>query len=242
VDVPDPPAEGSRYAEIGVLQGAAYHRNAFARGTEQEADVLAEVLALPAGSAVLDVGCGDGRHVGALRRRGLAALGLDLAPAVLAGGRARDPGRPLVAGRAQALPFADGSVDGLVSVCQGGFGLQPAQDVQAVTEWSRVVRTGGSVALSAFSLVFASRYMAVGDALDVGRALHHHVADVRDGDGGRHPIDLWTALYSVPHLVHLLGHHGFDVLGVAGVEPGAYQCTRPPTVADPEVLVWAERR
>jgi ubiquinone/menaquinone biosynthesis C-methylase UbiE len=147
-----------------------------------------------------------------------------------------------VAGRAQALPFADASVDAVISVCQGGFGLTTAQDGSALGEWCRVLRTGGRVALTAFSLVFAARHLGPGEALDIGRGLHHHLADVRGPDGARQPFDLWTTAYSVPHLVDLLSHHGIEVLGSAGVEPGAYQAARAPTIADPEVLVWGRRR
>ncbi len=241
VDVPEPPPSGSHYAAIGRFQGQEYRRNAFARGTGQEAGVLATALDLPSGAVILDVGCGNGRHVSALRALGYRAVGLDLAPEVLAGGDAAADGA-VVAGRAQQLPFADGSMDGLISVCQGGFGITPAQDDLAVGEWYRVLRTGGSVALTAFSLVYASRFMVLGEAIDVERGLHHHLADVRGPDGERRSFDLWTAAYSVPHLCGMLDQHGFTVVRTAGVEPGDYQIADPPSVTDPEVLVVAKRR
>lgn len=237
VAVPDPPAGGSPYAEIGAFQAETYHRNAFARGTEQEAAVLAQVLALPQGARVLDVGCGNGRHVAALRAAGYDAIGLDLSPDVLAGGT----GEMLVAGRSQHLPFAGGSVDGVLSVCQGGFGITPVQDDLAVGEWYRVLRTGGRLAITAFSLVFAIRYMGEGESVDIVRGLHHHLADVRGADGRRAGFDLWTAAYTVPHLALLLERHGFEVLGSAGVEPGAYQAASEPQITDPELLMWARK-
>ena len=45
---------------------------------------------------VLDVGCGPGRHVLALARRGLLALGVDIAPAAVSHARAR--GAPVLLG------------------------------------------------------------------------------------------------------------------------------------------------
>jgi SAM-dependent methyltransferase len=236
VEVGDPPAGGSLYGEIGAFQGPEYRRNAFAQGTEQEAEVLRDVLQLRPGARVLDVGCGNGRHVAALQRAGIEAVGLDLSPAIL------QAGLPLVAGRAQHLPFPDDCFDAVISVCQGGFGINTSQDERAVGEWCRVLRTGGRVALTAFSLVFAIRYMGAGESIDVERGLHHHLADVRGPDGDRRAFDLWTAAYSVPHLALLLDHHGFDVDGTAGVEPGAYQRTRSPSIDDPEVLIWAVKR
>ncbi|CAN5302469.1 hypothetical protein BH23ACT9_BH23ACT9_25090 [soil metagenome] len=237
VEVDDPPPGGSHYAEIGAFQGEGYRRNAFAQGTAQEAEVLAGALALPPGARVLDVGCGNGRHVGALRSMGHRAVGVDLSAAVLDTGSG-----PLAAARSQHLPFADQSFDGVISVCQGGFGITHAQDDLAVGEWYRVLRTGGRVALTAFSLVFASRYMAEGESIDVSRGLHHHLADVRGPDGQRRSFPLWTAAYSVPHLHLMLEQHRFHVIGTAGVENGAYQTDRLPSVSDPEMLIWAKRR
>lgn len=78
------------------------------------ADVLADerawlVARLPAGGRVLDVGCGTGRDLLALRGDGVDAVGVDLSPAMLA--TPGLPGRVVVADM-RAIPLADGSVDG----------------------------------------------------------------------------------------------------------------------------------
>jgi hypothetical protein len=83
--------------------------------------------------------------------------------------------------------------------------------------------------------------MGAAEAVDVERGLHHHMAEVRGPDGSRATFDLWTAAYSPAHLSLLLTHHGFRVLGMTGIEPGGFQTRRQPTIADPELLVWAER-
>ena len=57
--------------------------------------VDARVLDRAAGP-VLDVGCGPGRHVLALSRRGVLAVGVDIAPAAI--GRARDRGAAVILG------------------------------------------------------------------------------------------------------------------------------------------------
>lgn len=245
VEVPDPPPAGSHYAAIGAFQGASYHRNAFAQGTGQEVEVLADVLDIAEEDLLLDVGCGNGRHVAAFAARGVRAVGLDVSAPVLAGGDFDPTGavpRRVVCGDSGALPFPDGAFDAVMSVCQGGFGLSASADARAMAEWHRVLRPGGRVALTAFSLVFAARFLGPGEAIDVDRGMHHHLAEVRGPDGESRRFDLWTAAYTPAHLRLVLSSAGFDVLGAAGVDPGAYQASRPPTLGDPELLMWARRR
>jgi SAM-dependent methyltransferase len=53
------------------------------------ADPVDEALLDRAEGPVLDVGCGPGRHVGSLRRRGVEAVGLEIAPTAVALARRR---------------------------------------------------------------------------------------------------------------------------------------------------------
>ena len=89
------------------------------------------IAAVPAGARVLDLACGDAYLVS---RLGPRAVGLDLAPS-------HQGARPqLVAGRAQAMPFADGAFD--ACVCHLAFMLFDALD-EVVAELRRVVVPGG---------------------------------------------------------------------------------------------------
>lgn len=55
-----------------------YAENAFTKNTVREVDFLLEELELSPGAAILDVGCGIGRHAVELAKRGYAVTGLDL--------------------------------------------------------------------------------------------------------------------------------------------------------------------
>jgi arsenite methyltransferase len=99
-----------------------------------------EVCTFPPGARVLDIGCGTGDTVRYLReRRGLEALGVDVDPAVVAG-------RPhLACASGEALPFADGSFDGVLLECS----LSVTDDPDRVlAECRRVLAPEGWLLLS----------------------------------------------------------------------------------------------
>ncbi len=105
-------------------------------------------------------------------------------------------------------------------------------------ELARILRPGGRLALTAFSLAFAVRFMAPDDAIDLGRGLVHSPAEVRNADHERKRFDLWTACYTPGHLEALCMAVGLELEGIGGIEPGRYG-QNAPTVGHPELLVIA---
>jgi ubiquinone/menaquinone biosynthesis C-methylase UbiE len=72
------------------------------------------VLARRCRGRVLDIGCGTGRTLPLLDRAD-SVVGVDPSLGMLRRARRRAPGVPLVVGRAEALPFADGTFDTVIS-------------------------------------------------------------------------------------------------------------------------------
>jgi ubiquinone/menaquinone biosynthesis C-methylase UbiE len=109
---------------------------------------------------LLDVGCGTGRFLAAIRTSfgSVATAGLDLSPFYLAEARRalrRWPDTALVRGQAETLPAADGSVDLITSV----YLLHEVPDAvraRIVAEFARVLRPGGR-AVVVDSLQFGDR-------------------------------------------------------------------------------------
>ncbi len=137
------------FEELADHMGAAYLRYSFTLGTAQEIDALVEALVLSPGDLVLDVGCGPGRHVLELARRGIRSLGVDVSERFVQVGRelataegldhlvrftrldARSLGRAVHDGElwdtseegGSGSPAGFDGFDAAVSLCQGAFGL-----------------------------------------------------------------------------------------------------------------------
>lgn len=256
---PAPPGARTRpfYEPIGDFQGPHYRRNAFARATEEEVAELWRRLGLAPGMRVLDVGCGDGRHLRALTARGVGGLGVDVSSALVAaartaaeptlparGGAGEPPALDFVVGDARDLLAVDGvgraTFDVVLSVCQGGFGTSPATDPAVIAGMAAAVRPGGVVAYTAFHALFAARHLAPGDAYDVVHGVHHQVSEVRGPDDRTERFDLWTTAYTVGEAHRLATDAGLIVQEVAGVEPGRYGGTGV-ALDDPELLLVARR-
>lgn len=241
VEAPEPPAAGSYYTEIGDFQGAAYERNAFALGTTQEVGFLWDALELSAGQVLVDVGCGTGRHTRALAERGVRAVGVDISQGLLAAAAGHGGTAAFIRADARRIPLPDGCADAVICLCQGGFGITPGGDREILGEIARILRPGGRLALTAFSLVFAARFLAPEDAIDAERGLVWSPAEVRGADDARRRYDLWTSCYSAGQLTGMLLTSGFELGSLSGVEPGGYG-REPLRLTHPELLALARRR
>jgi SAM-dependent methyltransferase len=256
VGVPAPPGpdDPAFYVPIGEFQGDLYHRNAFAAHTRSEVDALVARTGLTAGATVVDVGCGDGRHLRDLAGRGVSGIGVDVSPALIAAAEAaagRDRGAwptgvevTFVVGDARGLGEVAGVPRGTADVawalCQGAFGTHPATDPAVLAGLAATVRPGGHVVVTAFHALFAARHLVPGDAFDPVHLVHHQTSEVRGADDARRDFDLWTAAYTVRDLVRLCGDAGLAVVEIAGCEPGRYADTGV-RLDDPELLLVARR-
>jgi SAM-dependent methyltransferase len=93
----------------------------------------------------LDVGCGEGRFCRIMTQLGVSVTGLDPTRALLAAARARDAAGAYVEGTGEALPFAAGGFDLVVSY----LSLIDIPDIRAaIPEMVRVLRPGGTLLIA----------------------------------------------------------------------------------------------
>ncbi len=143
------------YAAIKARQQATWASGDFAIvGTTLQivGELLAEAADVRAGERVLDVAAGNGNATLAAARRFAAVTSTDYVPALLDKGRARAAAEGLEVtfqvADAEALPFADGAFDCVLST----FGSMFAPDHRrTAAEMLRVTRRGGRIGVASWT-------------------------------------------------------------------------------------------
>jgi SAM-dependent methyltransferase len=132
-----------RDARVAGEYEARRFKSPLARWKHRRDETLVTELLARSGphASVLDLPCGTGRLFPALQRAVPLVLGADLAREMLLAGRAARPEvrLPLLQADATRLPFADRSVDALVSL-RFLFHFERAERVAMLTEFARVAR------------------------------------------------------------------------------------------------------
>lgn len=132
------PLQVHRTASAGFVDG-----NLYERGRPDYPPDSVVPLGIAAGTSVADLGCGTGKFTRLLSSAGAHVTGVEPLPAMLTTFRAHCPDINLVAGVAEAMPFADGRFD--VVTCASAFHWF-THDL-ALPEIHRVLRPGGRLGI-----------------------------------------------------------------------------------------------
>lgn len=137
----NPADVAAQYATDAHLRTRMLTHERYTVGPELEPAVDA-ALALTGTERVLDVGCGPGGFLGRLRQQGHTGplTGADLSPGMVATAQAAHPDVEYVQASADALPFADASVD-VLTARHMLYHVPSVPD--ALREFRRVLRPGG---------------------------------------------------------------------------------------------------
>jgi ubiquinone/menaquinone biosynthesis C-methylase UbiE len=139
-----------RAAAVWNSGGDAYDR--ISQGIADALSHCVERLDPKPGERILDLATGTGWTSRLVRRRGADVEGVDIASQLLDAARAHAAAEglsiPYHVGDAEALPFADGSFDAIVSTFGVMFASQPEA---AASELARVCRPGGRLAITTWT-------------------------------------------------------------------------------------------
>jgi SAM-dependent methyltransferase len=183
-------------------------------------------------TSILDIGCGAGRHVAALRADPSASLitGIDLSPVLLRD--ARREGHAVTRADMRRLPFADHSFDLVASFFTSfGYFATSTEDAAALSEFVRVVRPGGflfldlpNAAVVLSTLVPSDSITIPGRTVSVTRAVEDSVVvkriRIEHESGTIEHHEERVRLYELGVIVPLLTRAGVEVIHVMGDEVG----------------------
>ena len=215
-------------------------------------EVLRSAIDAPPGARVLDVGCGPGRHLAALRRAGFAPTGVDLSPSMIAAARAAAPNVPLVRADMRRLPIRGGSFDVVTSYFTSfGYFDDMRDDQMVVNEARRVLRRGGWYLLDflnsphvAATLTREDRVSLAGAEVvqrrrlaDGGRVVEKRIRVAPRGGGPSREFVERVRMYRPEELDEMLGRAGLDPSGAFGAYDGS-----PHSDASPRYIAIARAR
>jgi len=139
----------TQFEHDGWSQAAEDYHRFFSPVTGRVADPLLDAAQVTDGSTVLDVATGTGQVAARAAARGAAVVGVDIAEPMVALAARFNPGLDFRSADARDLPFEDGAFTAVAA----NFLLPHLGNHQvAMREMTRVLRTGGWLALSTWDL------------------------------------------------------------------------------------------
>lgn len=183
-----------------------------ARDTETEARQVLDALRYVTGE-ILDVGCGNGRHVEWLRGEGMAVRGVDFDPA--------SPGEP---GDMRALPYDTGRFGGAYSLRNTAVGFGDGDLELVWRELARVIRPGGLLFVTCTSAEWATACLRRHPIITRTRNTSEVASFANGRLAMRRSIDnlageLSVRLFTVDEWPTFLGRHGFEAAKIIDAGP-----------------------
>lgn len=148
----------SAFESAGWQRQAPTYDRFIGRLTSRFVDSLLDAARVGPGTRMLDLATGPGHAAGRAAERGAAVVGLDIAPGMVELARRLHPGLDFRVAKAEALPFADGSFDAVVS----NFVVPHlARHEHVVGELARVLAPGGALALTTWDTPDRMRLLGI---------------------------------------------------------------------------------
>lgn len=250
--MPEPLTPNS-WREFFDAHAPHYLRNPFTRYTLAEVRFLTELFGLAPGAAILDMGCGTGRHAVELARLGYRITGVDLSEGMLEQARlaAKSAGVEVELVCADATAWRrEGAFDAAICLCEGGFGLiGPEEDAEQhdyalLENVARSLKPGAPFVLTGLNGYQIIRQMkdenVVQGSFDPATMIAHY-RDEWDLPEGRREVNIRERLFIPPEVVAMLTRAGFEVRNVWGGTAGEWG-ERPVKLDEIEVMYVCRKR
>ncbi|MFA4987335.1 MAG: methyltransferase domain-containing protein [Candidatus Brocadiia bacterium] len=201
-----------------------YMDNVFVRNTDFELKFIDSELALPRDSAILDIGCGTGRHSVGLAKLGYRVTGVDLSQGMLNRARwlAQKEGAEVELVHADAVEFRRPlAFDGAICLCEGAFCLIGMDDDPHEHDRRILENIAASLKPAApFLMTTLSAFHAIRSAaeteftdgsFDLEKMLRYSSPEFEDRDGKKKSIRVRERWYVPTELRMMFEAAGFRV-------------------------------
>jgi SAM-dependent methyltransferase len=230
-----------------------YMENVFVGATRAEVEFILELFELPAGSRVLDMGCGVGRHSIGLANHGWKMTGVDLSEGMLNEARKAAEKAQLDIEWIQADAtkwYSDLLFDGALCLCEGGFGLAELNEDPVGHDLAMLRNIYASLRPNApFLLTCMNGYALIRQMTDEhvqeGRfdpvSMLAAYTDEWNLPEGKRTMTIRERLFIPPEMIAMLRHVGFEVNGVWGGTAGEWG-KRAIKLDEVEVMYFCHKR
>lgn len=227
--------------------GKSYEKEPFTKGTSGEVDFIEKEIYYNKQAAILDVGCGTGRHLIELGSRGYTHLtGVDISQSMLdqASKHALEKGLSIEFKLQDAtqLTFSQ-EFDLCLCLCEGAFSLLETDDMHRLILKGiyQSLKPGGKFILTALNAFFAVTHEVHGDFhLDTQR-LHFKDMKFADDNGEEFTISGTERYFTCSELSLFLREAGFIQIECLGATLGQFDRNKKPSTEDMEILVIAQK-
>jgi ubiquinone/menaquinone biosynthesis C-methylase UbiE len=231
------------YQQLFEKLGKRYLDFPFTQGTIQEVDFIVNLLELPKGATILDVGCGAGRHSIELSKRGYQVTGLDYSHRMIevASEKAKRDGVKveLVYGDARKMDFEQ-QYDAAISLCEGAFGIMEndEQNSAILKNIHRALKRNGKLLLNILNASFIFRHPEQDTCFDPKTGIGYWEEKFITETGKQEKLLCSNRYYTFPEIRFILENIGFKVIDGYGCAPWNFQ-QREIELDDFEILVYA---
>ena len=202
--------------------------------TEREVEGIVSLLALPAGSAILDLCCGHGRHAIALAKRGYRVTGLDLSEVFLQHAQSEAEAQGVqvrwVHGDMRNIPF-ENEFDAVINIFTAfGYLENEDEDQVVLRQIQKALKPGGLFLLETKNREWLMRNLDPSEVIRYENGLI--VLEERDfdlltdicnvkvtmlhPDGNRREYSHAARMYTLRDYVHMLATAGLQIQAYYG--------------------------
>ena len=248
------------YEELFENYGKQYDKECFTRGTLGECDFIEQEAAHNKQLKILDIGCGTGRHVIELTKRGYTNVtGADLSESQIERAREKAAAEKLdidfMVADARNLPF-DSEFELIIMLCEGGFPLMETDEMnfEILRNAKDALADGGKLiftTLNGLYPIFNSVQEFMNEMKEEGNAsqdkLTFNLMTFRetseltavDDDGNEKVLQTNERWYMPVEISWLLKTLGFTQIDIYAAHLGDFSREHELTINDFEMLVIA---